>query len=194
VTSPSSAEHRPGPRARLLVSAQRLTAQRGVGVGVDAILEDASVARRSLYQHFGGKDGLIAESLREAAERDVARYRAALDAAGDEPRSRVLAVFDELDRTTSAPGFHGCRYVAAELALTEPERPAHTVTREYTARLHEIFAAELARAGHADPAAGAEQIVVLIDGVLVVGAIRPESHPARAVRPLVEMIVDAPNA
>lgn len=45
----------PGPRERLLESAQRLTATQGVGVGVDAILGDASVARRSLYQHFGGR-------------------------------------------------------------------------------------------------------------------------------------------
>jgi len=36
----------PGPRERLLESARRLTATQGVSVGVDAILEDASVARR----------------------------------------------------------------------------------------------------------------------------------------------------
>jgi AcrR family transcriptional regulator len=192
-TAGRAAVRGPGPRERLLASAQRLTAERGVGVGVDAILEDASVARRSLYQHFGGKDGLIAESLRVAADADEARYRAALDRAGSDPRRRVLAVFAELDRTTSAPGFHGCRYVSAELALTDPDHPAHDVTREYTARLHAIFAAELEQAGHPDPAGAADQIIVLIDGVLVVGAIRPESHPALAVLPLVELVFDAGN-
>ncbi len=179
----------PGPRERLLESAQRLTAAQGVGVGVDAILEDASVARRSLYLHFGGKGGLIAESLTDSARKDEERYRAALASGGDDPRDRVLAVFDQLDRTTSAPGFRGCRYVSAELALPDPSHPAHEVIRAYTERLHQIFETELVNLGHPDPAGGADQILVLIDGILTLGAIRPESHPARSVRPLVEHIL-----
>jgi AcrR family transcriptional regulator len=181
----------PGPRRRLISSAQRLTAARGVGVGVDAILEDAAVARRSLYQHFGGKDALIAEALRESAATDEARYIAAMDGAGDSPRARILAVFDGLDRITSAPGFRGCRYVSAEVSLPEPGHPAHAVTHEYTRRLQALFAAELTRLGHPDPEQGADQIIVLIDGILVVGALVPGSHPAQAVRPLVEAILDS---
>jgi AcrR family transcriptional regulator len=181
----------PGPRDRLLASAQRLTATRGVGVGVDAILDDASVARRSLYQHFGGKDGLIAESLADAARHDEERYRAVLASGGDDPRRRVLAVFDQLDEITSGAGYHGCRYVSAELALTDPAHPAHEIIRAYTGRLRALFEGELTRLGHPDPAAGADQIIVLVDGVLVLGAIRPGTHPARAVRPLVEHILAA---
>jgi AcrR family transcriptional regulator len=185
-----SAAANPGPRERLLASAQRLTAVQGVGVGVDAILEDASVARRSLYQHFGGKDELIAASLLESAHQDEERYRAALDSGGSNPRQRVLAVFDQLDETTSTAGFRGCRYVAAELSLTDPGHPAHQVTRTYTERLHALFEKELADLGNPDPAAGADQILVLIDGVLVLAALRPGSHPAQTVRPLVEQLLD----
>jgi AcrR family transcriptional regulator len=180
----------PGPRERLLASTQRLTAVQGVGVGVDAILEDASVARRSLYQHFGGKDELIAASLLESAQKDEERYRVALDSGGSDPRQRVLAVFDQLEKTTSTPGFRGCRYVSAELSLTDPDHPAHQVTRAYTDRLHSLFEKELADLGHSDPSVGAEQIVVLIDGVLVLAALRPGSHPAQTVRPLVEQLLD----
>jgi len=180
----------PGPRERLIRSAQRLTAAQGVGVGVDAILEDASVARRSLYQHFGGKDALIAESLRDSAVSDEARYVAAMDAAGDAPRERILAVFDGLDRIVSASGFRGCRYVSAEVSLPDAGHPAHEITHAYTRRLHDLFAAELTKLGHRDPDVGAAQIVVLIDGILAVGALAPGSHPARTVRPLVETILD----
>jgi AcrR family transcriptional regulator len=180
----------PGPRDRLLASARRLTAAQGVGVGVDAILEDAAVARRSLYQHFGSKDGLIAASLLDCTNKDVQRYKTALAGGGDDPRQRVLAVFEGLDKTTSAASFRGCRYVSAEHALKDPHHPAHEVTRAYTEHLHALFEKELTDLGHEDPAGGADQILVLIDGVLVLGLIRPGSHPARTVRPLVEHILD----
>src|SRR5260370_38714534 len=81
-----SAATKPGPRERLLSSARELTYRNGVGVGVDAILEDAGVARRSLYQHFGGKDGLIAQTLRPTADVHEHRYRHPLAPGGTHPR------------------------------------------------------------------------------------------------------------
>ncbi|RKN45694.1 TetR/AcrR family transcriptional regulator [Streptomyces hoynatensis] len=180
---------RPGPRERLLTAARELTYTEGVHVGVDAILKRADVARRSLYQHFGGKDGLLAEMLRVYHVED--RYRRVMDAAGTEPRARLLAVFDELERVTTREGFHGCRYTAAELGLSDPGHPAHAEVRAYKVGLAELFREELARNGHPDPALGANQLAVLVDGVLAHAVTRPEAHPALAARPLAELILDA---
>ncbi|AWT47083.1 MULTISPECIES: TetR/AcrR family transcriptional regulator [Streptomyces] len=180
---------RPGPRERLLDAARDLTYRQGVHVGVDAILKQADVARRSLYQHFGGKDGLIAEVLRTSAQED--RYRTVMDAAGEDPRARVLAVFDELERITTAPGFRGCRYTSADLALTDPRHPAHTEVRRYKDGVHALFTDELTRLGHPSPEAAADQLLVLVDGVLAHAVTRPDAHPARAARRLAEHVLDA---
>jgi hypothetical protein len=48
----------------------------------------------------------------------------------------------------------------------------------------------LSRASHPDPEAGADQLLVLLDGVLVIAALRRGTHPARAIRPLVERLLD----
>ena len=69
-----------GPRDRLVQTAKRLTYAQGVGVGVDALLKGADVARRSLYEHFGGKDGLITEVLRQTAAEDEAAFKAPIRA------------------------------------------------------------------------------------------------------------------
>ncbi|WP_106400856.1 TetR/AcrR family transcriptional regulator [Actinocorallia populi] len=179
---------RPGPRERLLEAARELTYTQGVHVGVDAILKHADVARRSLYQHFGGKDGLIVEVLRTGGITD--RYRRAMDEAGDDPRSRILAVFDELEKVTTRPSFHGCRHTAAELAFTDPGHPAHAEVRVYKDGLHRLFATELARHGHPDPGLGADQLLVLIDGVLAHAVTRPDAHPALAARAMAELVLD----
>jgi AcrR family transcriptional regulator len=178
---------RPGPRERLLEAATALTYTDGVHVGVDSILKQADVARRSLYQHFGGKDGLIVEVLRNA--NNVARYRRVMDEAGTDPRERILAVFDELDLVTSRPTFRGCRYTAAELAFADPAHPGHAEVRDYKEGLHELFSAELADHGHPDPEFGADQLLVLIDGVLAHAVTRPHAHPARAAKALAAQIL-----
>lgn len=180
---------RPGPRERLLAAARELTYREGVHVGVDAILKEADVARRSLYQHFGGKDGLITEMLRTSAR--STRYSAAMDAAGDDPRDRVLAVFDELERVTTAPTFRGCHYTAAELSLSDPDHPAHAVVRAYKDGVHTLFADELRRLNHPDPTFGADQLLVLTDGVLAHAVTRSDANPARAARAMAENILAA---
>lgn len=172
----------PGPRERLLEAAERLTYTAGAGVGVDALLKEAGVARRSLYQHFGGKDALIAELLRGTAQKDLDAYRTAMDSAGGDPRTRILAVFDYLDTVISSPGFRGCRYLGTDLALASPDHPAHQVTRDYRHGLHELIRQEIQQLGHPDPTAGAEEILLLIEGTLASGATRPDARPAQVAR------------
>jgi AcrR family transcriptional regulator len=181
---------RPGPRERLLAAARELTYTHGVGIGVDAILETAGVARRSLYQHFGGKDNLITEVLRTTAERDLQRYRDALDAGGVDPHSRLLALFDAVYAVVEQPAFHGCRYAAADLGLTTPDHPAHAETRSYKQRLHDLLEEELDGLGHRDPARAADQLLLLIDGVLVSAVTRPGPQTADAARGLVTHVLD----
>jgi AcrR family transcriptional regulator len=186
---PESRGSTPGPRERLLEAAQRLTYRQGVNVGVDAILTAASVARRSLYEHFGGKDGLIAEVLRRSAAADEARYRQVMQAAGEDPRDRILAIFDQLATIIGEPDFRGCRYLAADLALADPGHPAHAITRQYREHVQQLLDDELRKLGHPRPAPAAGQLLLLIDGTLAAGATRPQEQPAARARELAEQIL-----
>ncbi|MFC7549135.1 TetR/AcrR family transcriptional regulator [Plantactinospora sp. GCM10030261] len=183
-----SAPARPGPRDRLIQAARELTYQQGFTVGVDAILARAGVARASLYQHFGGKDGLLAEVLRTAT--DEQRYRDALAAGGDRPRDRLRAFFDELRRVVSQPRFHGCRYTMAALTLTDPEHPTHTEIRNFKNRIHALFEQELRDLDHPDPVFAADQLLVLTDGVMMQAVTRRGTDPGRAAKALAEMVLD----
>lgn len=181
----------PGPRDRLLQAAQRLSYLQGAQVGVDALLRAANVARRSLYEHFGSKERLIAEVLRRSADEDEARQLAVMAAAGNVPRERLLALFDDLEAAVRDPDFRGCRYLAADLALARKNHPAHTITRTYRRKLRERLAQELRRGGHPRPSEGAERLHLLIEGVLAAGATDSSGSAARAARALAEKVIDA---
>jgi AcrR family transcriptional regulator len=178
----------PGPRERLLDTAQRLFYSQGASVGVDALLKEANVARRSLYEHFGGKDGLVEAVLRRAAEQDLAWYEAAL-AAETEPRARLLGLFDRLDELVADAEFRGCRYFATDLAFADPDHPAHAQTATFRRGLRALLVRELEAMGHADPDHAAEQLHLLIEGTLVAGATQGKEHPARAARELGAVVI-----
>jgi len=179
----------PGPRARLLTAAQELLYSQGASVGVDALLKEAKVARRSLYEHFGGKDGLVTEVLRRASDEDVAWYEEAL-AAATEPRARLLGLFDRLDELVSREDFRGCRYFATDLAFADPRHPAHAETKAYRRRIRALLVRELQAMGHATPEPAAEQLHLLIEGALVAGTTQNKEHPARAARELAAVVLD----
>jgi AcrR family transcriptional regulator len=163
---------------------------RGAPVGVDALLKEANVASRSLYEHFGGKDGLVTAVLGRAADEDLAWYEEALSGA-TEPRARVLGLFDRLDELVSSADFRGCRYFATDLALADPRHPAHAETEAFRRRLRALLVREVEALGQASPEHAAEQLHLLIEGTLVIGATtRAGQHPARAARDLAAAILD----
>ena len=178
----------PGPRERLLDAAQRLFYSQGASVGVDALLKEANVARRSLYEHFGGKDGLVEAVLRRAAEEDLAWYEAAL--AGEaEPGARLLGLFDRLDELVADADFRGCRYFATDLAFADPDHPAHAETAAFRRGLRALLVRELQAMGHADADRAAKQLHLLIEGTLVAGAAQRQEHPALAARDLAAVVI-----
>ena len=157
-------------------------------MGVDALLKEAKVARRSLYEHFGGKDGLVAAVLRRACDEDLAWYEDAL-AGGTEPRARILGLFDRLDELVSDANFRGCRYFATDLAFADPRHPAHAETAAYRRRIRALLVRELEALGHARPELAAEQLHLLIEGTLVAGATQSDEHPARTARELAAVVL-----
>src|SRR5882757_7573748 len=95
-------------RERLLAAANELFYEEGVHtVGIDRVIERAGVAKASLYNTFGSKDELIKAYL-EA--RHVARQKRVTEkiAGYDNPRDRLLGVFDALGDLFLEPTFRGC--------------------------------------------------------------------------------------
>jgi AcrR family transcriptional regulator len=179
-----------GARERLLDAAGRLFYAEGVHtVGIDRIIDEAGVAKASLYKTFGSKEALIQAYLRDRHDR-TARRTAAAVARVDDPREKILAVFDAQAQTVAQPGYRGCAFVAASA-----EAPAggaiDDASRAFRTWLRSTLV-ELARAaGAPDPEALARTLHALYDGVSV--SVRMDHDPSITadIRPVVAMVVDA---
>jgi AcrR family transcriptional regulator len=143
-----------GARERILRASQELFRDQGInGTGLDQLCAVAEVSKRTLYQHFAGKDTLIAEHLRRF-DPDV--LPEVFERSDLTPRERLLAVFD----------IHSplCPFIAASVEIPDPGHPARLYARDYK----KAFAARLTEAareaGATNPEQLGEQLALLLDG------------------------------
>src|SRR5947209_15182198 len=95
---------RRSPRERLLAAANDLFYAEGVQtVGIDRIIEHAGVAKASLYNIFGSKEGLIGAYLASHYDDTTERLMAAVERHRS-PRRRLLAVFEAQAQIVAEPG------------------------------------------------------------------------------------------
>jgi AcrR family transcriptional regulator len=180
-------------RDRLLAAADELFYEEGVHtVGIDRVIEKAGVAKATLYSAFGSKDELVraylnarAEGRRERVTERIARY--------DDPRDRLLAVFDLLGESFTVPGFHGCAFINAS-AESGPGSAAEEATNDYRAWLRNLFTDLAREAGAPDPGELARQFHLLYDGANISARMDHNLSAAAAARAAAVTLLDAATA
>jgi AcrR family transcriptional regulator len=184
VRTPASA------RERLLAAADELFYDEGIHVvGIDRIIEQAGVAKATLYSTFGNKEGLILAYLHARLERRQARVNAAL-AQATTPRERVLAVFDVLDNYINDPRFHGCADINAS-AETEPGSAVEAAVQTSRRWRRSLFV-DLARdAGVKDPELVGRQLEMLYDGAMVAARVDGTADAAAVAKQTATALLDA---
>ncbi len=151
-----------GARERLLETADRLFYAEGIHtVGIDRILEESGVAKASLYKAFGSKDALVAAYLDQRHERQKARIERAIERT-DDPRERILAVFDAQGELFARPDYRGCAF---SLASAEGSGGvAKERAESHRGFVREMFRELATEAGVPDPSALACQLHLVYDG------------------------------
>ncbi|HEY0239323.1 MAG TPA: helix-turn-helix domain-containing protein [Friedmanniella sp.] len=143
-----------GARERIVSASQQLFRDQGINsTGMDQLCAVAEVSKRTLYQHFAGKDELVAECLRRF-DPDV--LPEVFDNTDLAPRDRLLAVFD----------VHAalCPFISAAVEIPDPGHPARVYAREYKLALAARLAGTAREAGAAEPDQLGEQLALLLDG------------------------------
>jgi AcrR family transcriptional regulator len=150
-----------GARERILGASQQLFRDQGINcTGMDELCSAAGVSKRTLYQHFTGKDELIAEGLRRF---DPDILPEVFDRTDLTPRERLLAVFD----------IHSplCPFIQSSVELQDPGHPARVYARDYKLGFAARLTDAAREAGAAEPEQLGEQLALLLDGAAARGRV-----------------------
>lgn len=169
-------ERRAETRQRLLDAAAELFAARGIdGASVDAIAERADRTSGAVYDHFGGKDGLLF-ALLEGWVDDVAVVIGAEVATATTLDERLAAVWRNVARPTTGDG----RWIALEhelwsYAARNDEARAH-LARRYRAAWSGVDEAVREWTGDESDSVGPAVIGLLL-GLEMMRRVDPDAMP-----------------
>lgn len=181
---------------RLMQAAMVLFYNHGIsGTGIDAIVERAGVAKKSLYNNFASKADLVNQYLEARHAEWLALYDNRV-ATAKEPSQRILAVFDAYqDHSEFAyeRGFRGCGLLnaAAELEAGDVGRAA---VRQHKEQVESILAEHLSELLPEEPdrvAALAAQIAFLLEGAMARAGLEGSSARVITARAMVHDMLKA---
>jgi AcrR family transcriptional regulator len=186
-TAPDRSEHRASARERLLAAANELFYAEGVQtVGIDRIIERAGVAKASLYNLFGSKEELVAAYLASRHDRTTNRLTQVIESV-DDPRQKILAVFDSQAQQYLSPDFNGCAFIAASTEAPS-EGLVEQAADQFRAWIRAMFTDLAEQAGASDPQSLGRQLHLIYDGAGLAG--RMDHHDPK-IAPSVHEAVQA---
>jgi len=190
--TPSPASPAPGTaRDRLIETAIALFNRYGFhATGVDRIVAVAKVAKKTLYAHFPSKEDLIIAALSRKRAAFADKFLPAVLASSDQPRDRLLSLFELAKSWFADPDFYGCIFINAAVEYSEAGHPINACAREFKTLLRN-FAREQAEAGGAaDPDTLADQIALLFEGATTVAQVSARPDAATTAKAIAAQLID----
>lgn len=169
-------------RERLLASAYELFQARGIrGVGIDAIIARAGVARMTFYRCFRSKNDLVLAFLDSREKRwSVGWLEDGVLRRAKDPRRRLLAIFDLYDEWFRQRDYEACSFMKV-LFEDGPAGPYGKAAVRHLMSLRRFVERLAGQAGVGDVERFARSWSLLMHGA-VIAALAGDKGAARGAR------------
>ncbi|ANN58215.1 hypothetical protein BFX40_27250 [Mesorhizobium sp. SEMIA 3007] len=182
-------------RPDILQAAYKLFRRRGFfRVGMDEIARTAGVTKRTLYYHFDSKDALLTAVLASQHERAFGAFQTyGIDLSGG-PEQLIDKLFGGLARWSAKPRWAGSGFTRLAIELADLSgHPARSMAHQHKALMEQQLATLLAKANVAAPRERARELVLLVEGAMVMLLIHGDrDYCTAAVEAAKRLVVDRP--
>ncbi|MGC8535418.1 MAG: TetR/AcrR family transcriptional regulator [Rhizomicrobium sp.] len=185
----------PDARTRILDTASRLFYERGVrAVGVDLVVQEASVAKTSLYRYFPTKDDLIVAFLEREDFEFWAQWDRVAGQFPDDPAGELDAHMRWIGVRLARKNYRGCPQINVAAEFAEQDHPARHVSRRHmqALRSHLLGIAKRIRARR--PERLAAQLAVLVNGAFVSSELLDPEEAVDVLRTAMNALLEGASA
>lgn len=152
-------------RLKIIETAYGLFKRNGFhATGIDRIIDDADIAKMTMYRHFPTKEALIVEVLQYRATR-FERQLDELDKNSSSPQEKIDEIFRWYECWFKSSEFYGCLFQHALAEFNDPNNEVHNVAVDQKTRLKERMRRILLDCMLPQPAAKvATTLLMLLEG------------------------------
>jgi AcrR family transcriptional regulator len=177
-------------RERILATAYELFSNNGIrAVGIERIIDDAGVAKKTLYHHFASKEALVLAFLDTRHQRWTSGWlEPQIRELAATPRERSLALFDALDEWFRRDEYESDPFTCTLLEIRDKADLVHREAAHQLDLIREILQDSAQQTGVGDPHAVALQMQILMIGAIVCATLG-DLDAARRARELAALLL-----
>ncbi len=174
-------------RERILDAATRLFYERGIArTGIDLIIDEAGIAKASLYNSFSSKNDLVATYLEVVRDKWMAQITVHADRHG----VSVATPFDVLGESVDSGEFHGCPFLNALSEMADDPGVIREVAA-YRQQVRQFFSQSVdTSVSEADFENILDTLALVHDGAYMACKAERSSRPAQLASVLAQSIVE----
>lgn len=171
---------RPSRRDDIIQTAIALFSQHGFnGTGVDMIMREAKVSKKTMYSYFRSKEELILASLQHYDGVFRNGFMLAVEKNARNPQAKLLAVFTVAEAWFMQDNFFGCLFINAVGEYSDTHTPVRKISQHFKAQMYEYLLALCNEAGAGDQApALADALAMLLEGAIVTAQVGNRKNAA----------------
>lgn len=179
------------PLQRLLLATEKLIYANGINAtGMDAIVKESGVARKTIYSKFPTKEDLVAEVLRQRDQRWMAWFVSATSRESA-PGARLLSTFDALEEWFGTPDFNGCAFINAAGEVGNSCAKIAEVAKEHKVNLLHYLNELTIQFGAENAEQMAAEFLILLDGAITVAKVLHDKNAARDAKRVAERVLNS---
>ena len=178
-------------REQIVSVALELFYQNGFhATGIDRIIKEAGVSKKTLYNHFRSKDELVLAALRKRDELFRNNLMRKVERLSHVPKERLLSMFDAISDWINEKDFVGCMFINASAEYSEADNPSHIVCAEHKRLVREYIRDLAVQAEMDKPEELSQQLNLLIEGAIVDAHVSGNKLAATQAKEIAAMLIN----
>jgi AcrR family transcriptional regulator len=177
-------------REHLIDTAIGLFYERGYhATGIDRILSEAGVSKKTLYTHFRSKEELILAALRKYDGLFRNDFMRRVDRKGATSREKLIAIFDVAEELFSQKRFFGCMFINAVGEYAEEDSPIRAIGKQFKRSIRDYIRELCVQAGAKAPDTLADQLALLFEGATVTAQVSRRVDAAKTAKTIAQQLI-----
>jgi len=173
-------------RKSIISTASRLFYKQGYSnTGINQIIDEAGIAKSTLYEHFKSKEDLLMAYLHETGE-EIINTLNDQSKNGITVTDKLLAIFDYLEELVVRTDFYGCHFLNIVYEMPDGHEQIHVQIKAQKDAVRAFFS------GIVESQGGpflADEIYTLFEGALIAHKVHQAPWPIAAAKNVIRKLI-----